>query len=94
MRGHSKMHDLATGMIQDHKDVEDLKAKSSNRVPGELIRWQVLNRCNIVTFSSLTRLDFSFLFLNLTDFKGIRAGRHFQSGYVGETTIRQPQVMR
>src|SRR6516165_7881321 len=26
MRRHSKMHDLATGMIQDHKDVQDLKA--------------------------------------------------------------------
>ena len=31
MRRHSKMHDLATGMIQDHKDVQDLKAKSRNR---------------------------------------------------------------
>src|SRR6516225_5035468 len=28
MRRHSKMHDLATGMIQDHKDVQDLKANS------------------------------------------------------------------
>src|SRR5208283_1941987 len=27
---HSKVHDLATGMIQNHKDVEDLKAKSRN----------------------------------------------------------------
>ena len=31
MRRHRKMHDLAAGMIQDHKDVQDLKAKSSNR---------------------------------------------------------------
>ncbi len=49
-------------------------------VPGELIRWQVLDQCNIVTFSSPDRLDFSFLFLNVTDLKGIRAGRHFRSG--------------
>ena len=48
-------------------------------VPGELIRWQVLDLCNIVTFSSPDRLDFSFLFLNVTDLKGIRAGRHFRS---------------
>ena len=26
MRRHIKMHDLATRMIQDHKDVQDLKA--------------------------------------------------------------------
>jgi hypothetical protein len=32
MRRHSKVHDLATGMIQDHKDVQDLKAKRRNRV--------------------------------------------------------------
>jgi hypothetical protein len=31
MRRHSKMHDLATGMMQDHKDVQDLKAKSRHR---------------------------------------------------------------
>ena len=49
-------------------------------VPGELIRWQVLDQCNIVTFSSPDRLDFSFLFLNVTDLKGIRAGRHFRPG--------------
>jgi hypothetical protein len=49
-------------------------------VPGELIPWQVLELCNIVTFSSPDRLDFSFLFLNVTDLKGIRAGRHFRSG--------------
>ena len=40
MRRHSKVHDLATGMIQDHKDVEDLKAKSRNSekvyCPGHL----------------------------------------------------------
>jgi hypothetical protein len=48
-------------------------------VPGELIRWRVLGLCNIVTFSSPDRLDFSFLFLNVTDLKGIRAGRHFRS---------------
>jgi hypothetical protein len=30
MRRHSKVHDLATGMIQDHKDVEDLKAERRN----------------------------------------------------------------
>jgi type IV secretory pathway VirB2 component (pilin) len=48
-------------------------------VPGELTRWQVLDLCNLVTFSSPDRLDFSFLFLNVTDLKGIRAGRHFRS---------------
>jgi len=32
-------------------------------VPGELIRWQVFNQCNIVTFRSPERLDFSFPFL-------------------------------
>jgi hypothetical protein len=31
MRRHSKVHDLATGMIQDHKDVQDLKANSRHR---------------------------------------------------------------
>jgi hypothetical protein len=31
MRRHSKMHDLTTGMIQDHKDVQDLKANSRHR---------------------------------------------------------------
>jgi hypothetical protein len=35
-------------------------------------------------------LDFSFIFLNVTDFKGIRAGGHFRSGQAGEITIRQP----
>jgi hypothetical protein len=49
-------------------------------VPGELIRWQVFNQCNIVTFRSPDRLDFSFPFLIVTDFKDIRAGRHFRSG--------------
>jgi hypothetical protein len=49
-------------------------------VPGELIRWQVVDQCNIVTFSSPDRLDFSFRFLNVTDLKDIRAGRHFRSG--------------
>jgi hypothetical protein len=48
-------------------------------VPGELIRWQVLDQCNIATFSSPDRLDFSFLFLNITDLKDIRAGRHLRS---------------
>jgi hypothetical protein len=41
---------------------------------------EVLNQRNIVTFSSRDRLDFSFLFLNVTDSKSIRAGRHFRSG--------------
>ena len=40
MRRHSQVLDLATGMIQDHKDVQDLKAKSRNREevhgPGHL----------------------------------------------------------
>src|SRR5262249_19502644 len=31
MRRHSKMHDMATGMIQDYKDVQDLKAQSRHR---------------------------------------------------------------
>ena len=31
MRRHSKMHNLATGMIQDHKDVQDLKANGRHR---------------------------------------------------------------
>ena len=31
MRRHSKMHDLATGMIEDHKDVQELKANSRHR---------------------------------------------------------------
>jgi Tol biopolymer transport system component/DNA-binding winged helix-turn-helix (wHTH) protein len=39
----------------------------------------------------LTGLDFSFLILNVTDLKDIRAGRHFRSGEAGEITIRQPQ---
>jgi hypothetical protein len=30
--------------------------------------------------------------LNVTDFKGIRAGGHFRSGQAGEITIRQPQA--
>jgi hypothetical protein len=30
MRRHRKVHDLATGMIQDHKDVQDLKVKRRN----------------------------------------------------------------
>ena len=31
MRRHSEMHDLATGTIQDNKDVQDLKANSRHR---------------------------------------------------------------
>src|SRR6516162_6911443 len=34
MRRHSKMHDLATRMIQDHKNVQDLKANSRHREDG------------------------------------------------------------
>jgi hypothetical protein len=49
-------------------------------VPGELIRWQVFNQCNIVTSSSPDRLDSTLLFLNVTDLKDIRAGWHFRSG--------------
>ena len=45
MRRHSKVHHLATGMIQDHKEVEDLKAKSRNgekvHCPGH---WQVISQ--------------------------------------------------
>ena len=45
MRRHSKVH-LTTGMIQDHRDVKDLKAKSRNREkvhsPGHL---QVVFSC-------------------------------------------------
>jgi nucleoside-diphosphate-sugar epimerase len=59
-------------------DGERVAALARQGVPGELIRWQVLDLCNIVTFSSPDRLDFSFLFLNVTDLKGIRAGRHFR----------------
>jgi hypothetical protein len=50
-------------------------------VPGELIRWQVLDQCNIVTFSSPDRPRLQFPLLEChTDLKGIRAGRHFRSG--------------
>jgi hypothetical protein len=31
MRRHSKMHNLATGMIQDHKNVQDLKEERVSR---------------------------------------------------------------
>jgi hypothetical protein len=31
MHRHSKMHDLATGMIQGHKNVRDLKANRRHR---------------------------------------------------------------
>jgi DNA-binding winged helix-turn-helix (wHTH) protein len=56
-----------------------------------LIRWQVSTNVTLIHSVRLTGLDFSFLILNVTDLKDIRAGRHFRSGEAGEITIRQPQ---
>jgi hypothetical protein len=44
--------------------------------PGRGVRFST--RCNIVAFWLPGYDDLSFYFLNVADFKGIRAGWHFQ----------------
>jgi hypothetical protein len=63
-----------------HRDFLGWPSMSAAPVPGELIRRQVFTQCNIVTSNSSDGLAFSFLFLNVTDFRDIRADWHFRSG--------------
>jgi hypothetical protein len=45
-------------------------------------------QCNIVTFDHLASAALTFIFLNVADFKGNRAGQHFGEGQVDWILLR------
>ena len=61
------------GLDPDPNYFASLGDDGLKRVPSELIRWQVPLQCNNVTLQWPDSRGLSFLFLNVVDFKAVRA---------------------